>query len=264
MAEKITSAKNERIKRVVKLQEKASERKSTGTFIVEGLREISLALDNHYQPTQVFVCAESGGLASIQSLGLPAKTSVFETSKEAFAKLAYRENRDGLVAVMQAKTHHLDSLTLPKKPLIIVLESVEKPGNLGAVLRTADAAAVHAVIVCDPATDIYNPNVIRSGIGCSFAVQIAIADTSEAIAYLKQKRIKTFAAALSASNRYDQVNYCEPSAIVMGTEANGLSQTWLDEADEHIIIPMLGQHDSLNVSTSTAVIVFEAMRQRGF
>ncbi len=181
-----------------------------------------------------------------------------------FEKVAYRENTEGVIAVARPKFHSFDSLKLQKNPLLIILESVEKPGNLGAVLRTAEAAAVDAVIVCDPLTDIYNPNVIRSSLGCVFSVPIVVCRNQDAIQYLKEKNIRTYAAELKASKRYDLTDFTQPAAIVLGTEATGLTDEWISAADEKIIIPMLGSHDSLNVSASAAIIVFEALRQRGF
>ena len=165
---------------------------------------------------------------------------------------------------MKPKQHSLVDLSIKNNPFIIILEAVEKPGNLGAILRTADAAQVDAVIVCDPQTDVYNPNAIRSSVGCIFTVPVAVCSSTEALAWLKQQGITSYAAELQASEWYQDVNYTTPSAIVMGTEADGLTDFWLNNADKRIKIPMRGKIDSLNVSVSTAVITFEAMRQRGF
>ena len=178
--------------------------------------------------------------------------------------MAYREGSDGILTLAKPKSHALENLSLEEDPFIIVLESVEKPGNLGAVLRTADAAKVSAVVICDPATDLYNPNTIRSSVGCAFTVPIAICTSEEALSYLKSKKIKTFAAELGASQWYHETDFTKGSAIIMGTEADGLTNFWLENADARIKIPMRGEIDSLNVSVSTAVITFEAMRQRGF
>jgi RNA methyltransferase, TrmH family len=262
--EKITSPKNDKIKAAVKLQEKSSERKKSGLFIVEGLRELQLALNNGYSISHLFVCIEAGGDKSLETLKLSNDVWVYFTAKEAFSKIAYRENRDGIVAVLFSKSHLLTDLNLSTNPLLIVLEAVEKPGNLGAVLRTADAAKVDAVIICDPATDVYNPNVIRSGIGCIFSVPVAVCSSEQAIKYLNSNRIRIFAAELKASTRYDLADYQPSVALTFGTEAHGLSESWIKAADARIIIPMQGQHDSLNVSTSVAIVVFEACRQRGF
>lgn len=264
MQEKITSPKNDKLKAIVKLQEKSSERKKSGLFIVEGLRELQLAISNGYSIEQLFVCPEAGGEKSLEAIKPAKDVGIYFTGKEAFSKIAYRENRDGIVAVLYSKSHHLSDLSLPQDPLIIVLEAVEKPGNLGAVLRTADAAKADAVIICDPATDVYNPNVIRSGIGCVFSVPVAVCSSEQAIAFFKNKGIRILAAELTASTRYDLVHYHDAVALAFGTEAHGLSEDWIKAADARVIIPMQGQHDSLNVSTSVAIVVFEACRQRGF
>lgn len=257
--ELIASPQNPKIKNVVRLLEKASERKEQNLTVVEGEREIELALRAGYTLHTLFICKE---LHPAPIHFSPEHS--WEISKVVFDKIAYRENRDGLVALIVPKKLHLQDLKLSSNPFIIVLEAVEKPGNLGAILRTADAAHIDAVIICDPQTDLYNPNVIRSGIGCLFSNQVVVCTSDEAINWLRQKNIRTYAAALTATHFYHQVNLAQPSAVVMGTEATGLSDKWLQEADDQIKIPMRGQIDSLNVSTSTAILVFEAMRQRGF
>jgi TrmH family RNA methyltransferase len=181
-----------------------------------------------------------------------------------FDKIAVRENSGGVLAVAEQKTHRLDEIKLKENPLVLVLESVEKPGNLGAILRTADAAGVDAVIICDPQTDFYNPNVIRSSIGCLFTVQTASASSEETLAWLKKNNIAVYCTYLKASQRYHLVDFKKPCAIVMGTEATGLSEVWVNASTANIIIPMQGAIDSMNVSTATAVVVFEAKRQRNF
>ena len=262
--EKITSLQNTRIKNIVKLG-KAKERKDQNLFILEGARELTLALSGGYKPDSVFVCPELFTKTDyphvLDSIG---KELMYEVSQQVFEKVAYREGSDGLIALMKPKQHSLVNLSIKSNPFIIILEAVEKPGNLGAILRTADAAQVDAVIVCDPQTDVYNPNAIRSSVGCIFTVPVAVCSSTEALAWLKQQGITSYAAELQASEWYQDVNYTTPSAIVMGTEADGLTDFWLNNADKRIKIPMRGKIDSLNVSVSTAVITFEAMRQRGF
>ena len=259
--ESITSPQNPKIKNVVRLQEKASERRQQNLTVVEGEREIALAVGAGYRIETLFVCEELYG----QPVGFAlAKDTIFSISKAVFDKIAYRENRDGLLALVALKQRTLSEIRLGENPLIIVLEAVEKPGNLGAILRTADAARADAVIICNPQTDLYNPNVIRSSIGCLFSNQVAVCTSAEAIGWLREKNIRTFAAALTATRMYHETDLSGPVAIVMGTEATGLSNHWLREADDQIKIPMRGHIDSLNVSTSTAILVFEAMRQRGF
>jgi TrmH family RNA methyltransferase len=260
--QKITSFQNDRIKNLVRLQ-KSSERKSQNLILIEGWREITQAIDKVFQIEAIYISEdrmESAG--NFESKPVSGKTVIL--APHVFKKIAYRENTEGVIAVAKPKFHSFDSLKLQKNPLLIVLESVEKPGNLGAVLRTSEAAAVDAVIVCDPLTDIYNPNVIRSSLGCVFSVPVVTCKTQEAIEYLKQKNIRTFAASLTASKRYDRADFTGSAAIILGTEATGLTDEWMRAAHEKIIIPMLGGHDSLNVSVSAAILVFEALRQRGF
>jgi TrmH family RNA methyltransferase len=259
----ITSMRNPKIGNVVELIEKSRERRSQGLFVVEGVREIEQALSSGYKIHSLFMCAETGTAASFAHSTLSA-TRIYTVNKDVFAKIAYRENSDGLVAVMFSRNLALDEIKLSTNPFIIILESVEKPGNLGAILRTADAAAVDAVIVCDPLTDLYNPNVIRSSIGCIFTQQVAVCSSPDALRWLEMKKIKPYAAELKAAQWYHETDFTKPSAIVMGTEAAGLTDFWLQHANARIKIPMRGKTDSLNVSVSTAVLTFEAMRQRGF
>jgi RNA methyltransferase, TrmH family len=192
-----------------------------------------------------------------ERLLIPVQRSVFE-------KLAYRESTGGVIAVAEQREHSLSAIKLSTNPLLLILESVEKPGNLGAILRTADAAGVDALVICDPQTDFYNPNVIRSSVGCVFTRQVASASSEETILFLKKHGIKVYSTHLQASVPYHTIDYTVPCAIVMGTEATGLSPFWVDHADQTIIIPMQGKIDSMNVSTAAAVVVFEAQRQRGF
>jgi len=262
--EKITSLQNPRIKNIAKLS-KAKERKAQGLFVLEGARELSLALSAGYKVETVYICPEIFAKSDYPHvLDTVEDSKKYEVSLPVFEKIAYREGSDGIIALMKPKQHNLAGLKLTGNPFLIILEAVEKPGNLGAILRTADAAQAEAVIICDPLTDLYNPNVIRSSVGCIFTVPTAICSSEEALYWLKENRIKSYAAELEASRWYHTADYTQASAIVMGTEADGLTSFWLENADERIKIPMRGKIDSLNVSVSTAVITFEAMRQRGF
>ena len=258
----ITSTQNPKIKSLLSL-EKPRERRKTGLFIIEGKKEIGMALQAGYKIGNLFFCPEILPEHELESLGSHDKL-VIPVSREVFDKIAVRENSGGVLAVAEQKLHALKNITLSKTPLVLILESVEKPGNLGAILRTADAAGVDAVIICDPQTDFYNPNVIRSSIGCVFTTQIASATSEETIQWLNDHKIRIYCTYLRASKQYHLVDYTVPSAIVMGTEATGLSDLWVQHADANIIIPMRGKIDSMNVSTAAAVVVFEAKRQRGF
>jgi TrmH family RNA methyltransferase len=260
--EKITSLQNDRVRNLVKLQ-KSSERKSQHLILIEGWREIKQAVDNGFKLESIYL-----NEAKIEAINLPEIDQLYGRTillaPQVFKKVAYRENTEGVIAIAKPKFHSLDSLRLRNNPLLIVLESVEKPGNLGAVLRTAEAAAVNAVIVCNLVTDIYNPNVIRSSLGCVFSIPVVTCRNQDAIKFLKENNIRTFAAELTASKRYDLSDCTQPMAIVLGTEATGLTEEWINAANEKIIIPMLGSHDSLNVSVSAAILIFEALRQRNF
>lgn len=262
--ERITSLQNPRIKQIMQLS-KVRERREQGLIAMEGAREIGLAMDAGYQPETLYICPEIYSKSEYPDLihRIPVQRQ-FEITPALFEKLAYRESSDGLIALIRPKDHRLQNIKLPQNPFIIILEAVEKPGNLGAVLRTADAGKVDAVIVCDPGTDLYNPNAIRSSVGCLFTVPVGLCSSEEALEWLKANQIKSFAAELRASNWYHECDFKGASAIIMGTEADGLTDFWLKNADARIKIPMRGKIDSLNVSVSTAVLTFEAMRQRGF
>lgn len=258
----ITSTQNPYIKTLVQLQEKAKARKQTGTFLIEGKREIELALKGNYEIETILYCNE----LSLQSFNLSIFQSkeYIEISKDVYQKLAYRDTTEGILAIAKTKNLSLSDLQLPENPLILVLESIEKPGNIGAMLRTSDAANIDAVILANPKTDLYNPNIVRSSVGCLFTNQIATGSTEEVIAFLKAKNINFYSATLQNSNEYHKVDYSTPTALVVGTEATGLSQPWRDESTQNIIIPMQGAIDSMNVSVAAAILLFEAKRQRGF
>ncbi|MBS1681636.1 MAG: RNA methyltransferase [Bacteroidetes bacterium] len=257
---KITSVQNPKIKSLIAL-EKPRERRKQQLFIIEGKKEIELAIEGGYKIGNLFFCDEILSPDELP-ISLIEKKLVIPVSKEVFEKIAVRESSGGMLAVAEQKLHALSQIKLKENPLILILEAVEKPGNLGAVLRTADAAGVDAVIICDPQTDFYNPNVVRSSVGCVFTNQLAAASSDETIAWLKKNKIKLFCTSLQAAHPYHQIDFRQPSAIVMGTEATGLSQTWIKNSDANIIIPMKGKIDSMNVSNATAVVVFEAIRQR--
>jgi len=269
MSLEITSLKNPRLKILINLQ-KSKDRREAGLFIVEGIREISLAQESGFEIESFFVCPEIFKQDKNYSINLNAK-DILHLPSAVFSKVAYRENTGGIIAVAKIKSTALSDL--PKRiytersrsenPLYLILEKVEKPGNIGAILRTADAAGVDGVIVCDPATDFYNPNVIRSSVGCVFTVPIATATNQEVLDWCTTNNITTFATSLIAKNEYQNSNFKNPSAILMGSESFGLSDFWMTKSNQQIIIPMRGKIDSMNVSNAAAVVVFEAVRQRG-
>ena len=256
MTEYITSSANPKFKRLIALLQKSSERRESALFTVEGVREISHCIEAGYKPDCIFFCPD---IVSEETL---PQCRHFALSAGLYAKAAYREGTEGAIGVFQAIEHPLSSLHLKDNPLIAVFESVEKPGNLGAVLRTCDAAGADALIICDPRTDLYNPNLIRASIGAVFTVPTAVCTTAQAISFLKSKGIRILTAQLQDSSLYYDCPMTNGTAIVMGTEATGLSDKWRQAADAHIRIPMLGKLDSLNVSVSAAILLYEAVRQR--
>ncbi len=258
MAKIISSLQNDLIKNVVKLS-KPGERRKQNLIIIEGYREIILGIQAGFEIKVLFYCNE---LLKDKSLLEFQESELVEVTEEVFSKIAYREGSDGIIALAEPRFLKLDEIKLPENPLIIVLETVEKPGNLGAILRTSDAAKVDAVIICDNQTDIYNPNTIRSSLGTIFTNQVVCCSNEEAYEWLKKHNIKSYATSLKAEKMYYSIDYSAPSAIVMGSEAYGLSDSWHKNADELIKIPMGGKVDSLNVSVSTAIVLFEAVRQR--
>lgn len=259
----ITSVQNPFIKSIIQLQEKAKARKQSGLFIIEGRREIQLAIKGGYQIEQLLFLPE---MIAKEELLLISKNAVelIEISKEVYQKIAYRDTTEGVIAVAHTKSFLLSDLQLSENPLILVVESIEKPGNLGAMLRTADAAHIDAVLVADPKTDLYNPNMVRSSVGCLFTNQIAVGTTDEIIDFLEANSISFYSATLQNSTSYHTQDYTLPTALVVGTEATGLTQKWRDRATQNIIIPMQGEIDSMNVSVAAAILLFEAKRQREF
>ena len=259
----ITSAQNPYIKSLIQLQEKAKARKQSGTFLIEGMREIELAIKGNYElETLLFVPEVINNLQIFKSPNL--QIELIEISKEVYQKLAYRDTTEGIIAVAKTKSLQLSELKLSKNPLIVIMEAIEKPGNIGAMLRTCDAAKVDAVIIANPKTDLYNPNIVRSSVGCLFTNQIAMATTEETINFLIQNKINFYSATLQNSTSYHTQDFTQPTALVVGTEAIGLTKPWLDQATQNIIIPMQGEIDSMNVSVAAAILIFEAKRQRGF
>jgi len=265
LPEKISSLQNPRVKQLVRLRDRRP-RDEAGLFLVEGFREIRRALEKHvalhelyYSPDWFLGENEPALLAQAEAAG----AQLFELSKEAFAKVAYRERPDGLLAVAPQWKRRLTDLALREVPLLLVVEAIEKPGNLGTSLRGADAAGCDAVIVCDPVTDIFNPNVVRASTGVLFSVPLVVAESAAVHAWLREKSVRTVATTPAAEKIYSDVDLRGPLAVVMGSEQYGLSEFWLKHADWLVRIPMAGQADSLNVAMATMITLFEAVRQRG-
>lgn len=263
MTKKITSTQNPLIKELFQIQEKSRIRRQKNVFLIEGVREIKLALQGGYQLEKILVNTDIISLSQVQGIISAQSIDLIEVSNLVYQKLAFRSSTEGVIAVAKSKDLHISKLQKnTKNPLFIVAEAPEKPGNIGALLRTADAAGVDAVIIANPKTDMYNPNIIRSSVGCLFTTPIGVGTTSEIIDFLNKHKVSIYTTSLEASIPYHSVDYQKASAIVMGTEATGVSEEWLFNSSQNIIIPMFGKVDSMNLSVSAAVIIFEAIRQR--
>jgi TrmH family RNA methyltransferase len=263
--EKITSLQNPRVKQLVKLRDRRP-RDEAGVFLVEGYREIRRALEKgvalqeiYFSPEWFLGENEPALIAQAQAAGAAA----FELTKDAFAKVAYRERPDGLLAVAPQWRRALSDLPAKENPFYLVVEAIEKPGNLGTILRSADAAGCDAVIVCDPVTDIFNPNVVRASTGVLFSVPLVVEESTRVHAWLREKGVRSVATTPAAEKIYSEVDLRGPLAVVMGSEQYGLSKFWLENCDTPVRIPMAGQADSLNVAMATIITLFEAVRQRG-
>lgn len=260
----ITSLQNPRLKDLVRLQ-KRPYRDERGVIVVEGYREVKRMLDNERKPLALFFSPsfyQGTNEPDIVRRCSDAGAELFECSPEAFQKIAYRDRPEGLIALTPQIHRTLAELKLPPQPLLLVAEAIEKPGNLGSLLRSADAAGVHAVIVCDKCTDVHNPNVVRSSIGTLFSVPVIEATSEETLAWLQQHKVQTLAATPHADKEYTECDMTRGIALVVGTEKFGLSSKWMDQASERVRIPMLGQIDSLNVAAATTLLLYEAVRQR--
>lgn len=253
----IASLANPKIKWVKSLH-KNSTRRSEGVFLVEGAKEIAYALDGGYMPRAMFVCPEIYG----EDLAAEASAELYSVSQAVYEKITYRGSSDGLLAVFEAKARTLEQLNFDDNPCFLIIEAVEKPGNLGAIIRSADGAGVDGVIICDQRADIFNPNVIRASVGTVFSKQVVSASNEEIYDFLEKHEITAYGAILSAlSEPYTDVDFRTPTALILGTEHQGLSDFWRSRV-KPIIIPMLGQNDSLNVSNAAAVLSYEVLRQR--
>jgi TrmH family RNA methyltransferase len=260
----ITSLQNPRVKDAVKLMQRP-HRDETARMLIEGYREINRAVDNRHPVSALFFCRalfqgtnEEALIARCRDGG----AEIFECAEAVFKKMSYRDRPEGLLAVAPQIRRGLGELRLPPDPLVVVAEAIEKPGNLGTILRCADAAGVSAVVVCDRCTDICNPNVVRASIGALFAVPVAEASSEAALEWLRANRLQILAATPHSDVEYTRADLRKGTAVVVGTEQYGLSRRWMDAADLKVRIPMLGQADSLNVAAATTILLYEAVRQR--
>jgi TrmH family RNA methyltransferase len=253
----ITSPANPKIKWVKSLH-KNSTRKKEGVFLVEGAKEIAMAIDGGYQPHSFFMCPEIAG----QDLPASDAANMFTISKECFEKISYRSGSDGLLAVFHATFRTLNEITFSDNPLLMVVEGLEKPGNIGAVIRSADGSGADAVIICNEKADIFNPNAIRASVGTVFTKQVVVASNKETLDFLQKHEITPFGALLSpTSKNYSDADFTAPTALIVGAEHDGLTKFW-QQHSQPIAIPMHGVNDSLNVSNAAAILLYEATRQR--
>ncbi|MCM4154458.1 RNA methyltransferase [Gramella sp. AN32] len=266
MLKKITSLQNNEVKWVLQLQEKSRNRRKENAFVVEGRREIELAFKGGYEPINIYYVPEMIAFETVMELSKlnpEHGAEITELSDAVYQKLAYRSSTEGLLAIFKIHEFKLEDLKFENKnPLILVAEAPEKPGNIGAILRTADAANLDAVIIANPKTDLYNPNIIRSSVGCVFTNKVCTGSTLEIIDFLNSKNIKIYSASLQASQNYLKTDFTGATAIIVGTESTGLSNEWIENSTQNIHIPMEGEIDSMNVSVAAGILIFEAKRQR--
>ena len=262
----ITSIKNPLIKKIIAYQSKSKERKADNVVLIEGKKETEIAVSTNIHFSKILFCPEIISAEDARKLVGPQfdTSETYEVSEEVFSKITYRETTGGLYIIGEMPEKNLSDLKINDNSLFIILEAVEKPGNLGAICRIGDAAKVDGIIICDPHTDIYNPNSVRSSLGCVFSNNVVSTDFNNTIKWLRENGITSYAAELRASEFYHKYDYRGKTALVFGTEATGLTEKWIQNADHRIKIPMLGAIDSLNVSTSVSAMVFEALRQRNF
>jgi TrmH family RNA methyltransferase len=260
----ISSLQNPRVKNVVKLRQR-SHRDELDLMLIEGYREIRRAADNNHPIDELFFCRELFQGSNEDQLIEDCEASgaqIYECLENVFRKMAYRDRPEGLLAVSPQVTGKLADLVLPDNPLLVIAEAIEKPGNLGTILRSADATGVNAVIVCDRCTDINNPNVVRASIGTIFSLPVVEAKSDEVLTWLKDNNVTIVAATPHTDTPYTDADLTGPVAITVGTEQLGLSEEWMQKADKQVAIPMLGQSDSLNVASATTILLYEAVRQR--
>ncbi len=263
-AAQITSLTNPKVKRVVKLRKRA-QRDEEGVLLIEGYRELKRALDNDHRPSALFYCPElfqGGHESELIERCRAVGAEVWSCNESVFRKMAYRDRPEGLLALASQIRLSLNDLALPDAPLLLIAEHIEKPGNLGTMLRSADAAGVHAVIVCDRCTDINNPNVVRASIGTLFATPVVDATSEDTAAWLQERSVQVVAATPHTDHHYTDIDYTRGTAILVGAEQFGLSDFWMRNAQTQVRIPMMGQCDSLNVAAAATILLYEAVRQR--
>lgn len=261
MIEEITSMQNPKIKLAMQLANRRT-RNQTNLFLIEGYRELSRAVQARIKITSLFICPALFLGTNEKALIKQAQALTYHCSEFIFKKISYRDRPDGLIAIAEQMHDPLHSISFSPTAFVIIAEAIEKPGNLGTILRSADAAGVDGVIVCDRCTDIYNPNVVRASVGTLFTTSVVEATSQEVLNLMREHKIKIIAATPSASQDFTQVDLTGPIAIAVGTEQLGLSDFWMEQADICVRIPMHGIADSLNVATATTLLLYEVIRQR--
>lgn len=260
----ISSLANPKIKNVVKLRQR-SHRDEQNLMLVEGYREIKRALDNNHPLSELFFCEDmfhGGNEEELVDRCRESGAHILPCTSPVFTKMSYRDRPEGLLAVAPQVGGSLEDLAAPQSGLFVVAEAVEKPGNLGTILRSADAAGADAVLVCDRCTDLNNPNVVRASIGTLFSLPVVEASTADTLAWLREHGIRVLATSPHADPLYTEVDMVHGTAVVISTEQYGLSKTWMEAADMQVRIPMMGQADSLNVASACTILLYEAIRQR--
>ena len=257
----ITSAQNQKLKQVLRLRQRR-ERKKTDLFLIEGYRELKRAQQAKREIESLFYCPEFFLKDNEFSLLEKSGADLYRLPKRLFEKISYRDRPDGLLAIAKQKHRSLDQLKLSECPFLVIAESIEKPGNLGTILRSCDAAGVDALIVADPCTDLYNPNVVRASIGTLFTVSVFEAEKKDVLSFLYENNIPMLATTPSAEKEYTEVDLTEAAAVLIGCEQYGLSSTFVEKAHHKVCIPMMGHTDSLNVATATTLMLYEVLRQR--
>jgi len=262
--QEITSTNNAKIKYLIQLQKKSSIRKEFKEFVIEGKREIEAALKNNYKLINIFF--ESDLFSEKELFDLVQKyrpeVNLIKISKNVYKKIAYRNSTEGVVAVAKMKEHRFSDVQLKENPYLLVAESIEKPGNVGAILRSVDGAGADALVMLNPVADIYNPNVIRASLGMVFSVPVVLGNLDEFQSFLQEKQIRLYTADLQNANVYFKEDFTVPVALAVGAEDKGLSQEVRNLAYKSVYIPMKGLADSLNVSVSAAILLYETLRQR--
>ena len=260
MTKRITSLDNKEIKNIIRLTNKSKLRSESKLFVIEGYRELRMANSNGFNIKKIFC---NTNIADLEFVKSEFKSEIIEVNNDVYSKISFRNTTEGLVGIVEQKDKNIKLIGEQNK-LVIILDGIEKPGNIGAILRSCDAAKVDLIIINNQKCDLYNPNIIRSSLGTIFSQKIISLDSKSTLSYLKKHNIKVYATSLDAKKNIEKINYNSSCAVVFGSENLGISKFWITNSDQLIKIPMLGSIDSLNVSVSTAIVLYEINRQNNF